>query len=163
MIKLYGFGKCLGVPEPSPFVLKVMTFMKMCDIEYESISDAANLRKAPKGKLPFIEDDGNTIADSFFIIKYLKEKYNVNPDSHLSDEQRAVAHLITKSIDENLYWCIVYSRWMKEDTWPEIKKLFFGSFPLPLRIVIPIVARNGVKNSLIKHGMGNIVMKRSWK
>ncbi|WP_163836289.1 glutathione S-transferase family protein [Spartinivicinus ruber] len=154
MVKLYGFGSGFGVADPSPFVLKVDAYLRMSGIKYETVSSMANLQKAPKGKLPFIEDDGKVVGDSYFIIEYLAEKYQSKLDQWLSDEQRAIAHLVAKSLDENFYWCIVYSRWMCDDTWPIIKKAFFNSMLFPVKQVMPTILRNGVKKSLEKQGLG---------
>ncbi|MGR9114491.1 MAG: glutathione S-transferase family protein [Gammaproteobacteria bacterium] len=154
MIKLFGFGPQFGVPDPSPFVLKVDAFMRMAGIEFAFEPGFDNLRKAPKGKLPFIEDDGKVIADSFFIIEHLRQKYHPSLDEWLSEEQRAIADLIIKSLDENFYWCLVYSRWFCDDTWPTIKTAFFGGLPFPANHVVPIIVRRGICNALIKQGMG---------
>ena len=103
MIKLYSFGPAFGLIDPSPFVTKVNLFMLVNDIEFEIICDFSKLQKAPKKKLPVIDDDGNMIADSMFILDYLSDKYNVNMDHWLTEEQRATAHLIGKSLEENLF------------------------------------------------------------
>ncbi|MGR9051714.1 MAG: glutathione S-transferase family protein [Gammaproteobacteria bacterium] len=154
MIKLFGFGPRFGLADSSPFVLKVETYMRMAGITFEVVADFANLRKAPKGKLPFIEDDGKVIADSFFIISYLREKYRPTLDDHLSPEQKAVSNLIVKSLEENFYWCIVYSRWMRDDTWPTIKNAIFGQLPFPLNLFVPYIVKKGVKDTLYKQGLG---------
>lgn len=154
MIKLYGFGPGFGVADPSPFVLKVDAYMRMANIEYECFSDVDNLKQAPKGKLPFITDGETTIADSEFIILYLQEKFQVELDANLSDEQKSIAYLIGKSLDENLYWCLVYSRWVKDESWVHVKKSFFGSLPFPWKFVIPLVARKGIISALQKQGLG---------
>ena len=155
MIKLYGFGANFGAADPSPFVLKVDLYMRMAGIEFETIADMSNLRKAPKGKLPFIDDEGLRLGDSFFIIDHLKTKYAVELDQHLSDEQQAVAHLVSKSLDEGLYWSLVYSRWICDDTWPTIRQAFFGKLPFPLKQLVPPLARRGVVSALKKQGLGN--------
>ncbi len=154
MIKLYSFGPSFDVIDPSPFVLKVDAYMRLANIEYESIPAVANLKKAPKGKLPFISDGETIIADSEFIICYLQEKFQVDLDSNLTEEQKSIAYLIGKSLDENLYWCLVYSRWARDDTWVYIKKAFFGSLPYPLKIVVPPIARKGIISALKKQGLG---------
>ncbi|MCX4026805.1 glutathione S-transferase family protein [Endozoicomonas sp. SM1973] len=154
MVKLYGFGSGFGVVDPSPFVLKVDAYLRMSGIKFETVSSIENLKKAPKGKLPFIEDDGKVVGDSYFIIEYLGKKYQSTLDQWLSDEQKAIAHLVSKSLDENFYWCIVYSRWMCEDTWPILKKAFFSSMPFPLKQILPSILRSGVKKSLNKQGLG---------
>ena len=154
MIKLYSFGSNFGVPDPSPFVLKVDIFMRMANIEFENIPDITNLRKAPKGKLPFIVDGDVTVADSQFIISYLQNKFHADLDSNLSGEQKYIAYLIGKSLDENLYWCLVYSRWAKNDTYAHVKNAYFGSMPFPLKFIVPPLARKSFISALQKQGLG---------
>ena len=107
MITLYGFGKCFNVMDASPFVVKVELFMRMANIPYQVKYGAKYLKKSPKGKLPFINDDGIVVADSEAIISYLTDKYLITLDAELTAEQKAQAHLMTKSLDEGLYWCIL--------------------------------------------------------
>lgn len=154
MITLYHFGANYGLPDASPFCLKVDTYLRVAGIDYTSNAGFENLRHSPKGKLPYIEDDGKIIADSTFIIDHLKEKYGDNLDKELNPEQRATAHAFIKMMEENLYWCMVYSRWIDEQAWPAIKKDYFGHLPFPLKIIIPTLARKGIKKSLFFHGLG---------
>ncbi len=56
---------------PVPFASRSEAYLRLADLPYETLSGAQYLRKAPKGKLPFIEDNDNIIADSSFILKYL--------------------------------------------------------------------------------------------
>ena len=65
MITLYGFGPAFGLPDPSPFVIKVEVLLKMAGLEFRT--DANGFRKAPKRKLPYIDDGGTIVADSTFI------------------------------------------------------------------------------------------------
>ena len=154
MLKLIGFGSAFGVVDPSSFVVKVDAFLRMSGIDYEYVGDSGALGRAPKKKLPIIDDDGKIVADSYFIIEYLKDKYNLTIDDHLSAEQQGLAHLLTKSLDENLYWCLVYSRWMCDDTWPLIKSNFFGNLPIPLKWFVPALVRKGIRKTLYAHGIG---------
>ena len=154
MIKLFCFGPHFGVADPSPFVLKVATYMKMAGIEFESHADIRNLQRAPKGKLPYIEDDGELVADSFFIIKHLEKKYGAALDGDLSDQQLATSSLLAKSLDENFSWCIVHSRWVGAESWPTVKQALFGGMPFPLRYIVPVMARKKAKNALQKHAVG---------
>lgn len=155
MIKLYGFGSKFGVTDPSPFVLKINTYMRMAKIDFESVNLFSNLRKSPKGKLPFIIDGDKRVADSQFIIQHFKEKYGDTLDTHLSSEQQALVYLITKSLDENFYFTLVYSRWLQNDTWPLVNKAFFGKLPFILRTLVPAIARKSVANSLKGQGITN--------
>ncbi|MGJ8681591.1 glutathione S-transferase family protein [Paraglaciecola sp.] len=154
MVTVHSFGEKFGLNDPSAFVLKLDTYLRLAGIKFESKEDVNNLRIAPKGKLPFILDDNKTIADSYFIIEHLKQTRGDVLDDWLSDEQKALAHLISKSLDENLYWCVVYSRWMSDDVWPVIKSAFFDSLPFPIKHIIPRVARKNVEKNLQGHGLG---------
>jgi len=75
-------------------------------------------------------------------------------DSWLSSEQHAVAYLVGKSLEENLYWCLVHSRWINNDTWPTVKAHYLRSMPFPLNHVIPATAHNGTIKRINGHGMG---------
>lgn len=154
MITLYGFGEGFGLVDASPFVLKIDVYLRIAGLEFERKSDIANLRNAPKGKLPYIVEGGKTIADSAFILDYLNSKPGVSLSSGLSPEQRAQAYLIAKSLDENLYWCLLYSRWIREQTWPLTRVTFFGSLPFPMRRVVPFIVRRSVRSAIYKQGLG---------
>jgi len=154
MITLYSFGPNFGLVDPSPFVLKVAAWMKFAEIDFDWSADLNHLRRAPKGKLPFIDDNGEVWADSWFIIRHLQRKYDDPLDAWLSYEQRAISSLVIKSLDENFYWTIIHSRWIKDDTWPTIRETFFGGMPLPLRQIVPWVARRATRTAFNKQGMG---------
>ena len=65
MITLYGIGPGFGLPEISPHVTKTEVQLKMAGLDYRTARGHAEL--SPKGQLPFIEDDGEFVADSTFI------------------------------------------------------------------------------------------------
>ena len=62
MITLYTFGPMFGMPDPSPFVTKALVLLKMSGLPFKIDADPKALSKSPKGKLPFINDDGKIIA-----------------------------------------------------------------------------------------------------
>ncbi len=154
MLKLFKFGQVGEAPDASPFCVKVEAYLRLAGIPYETFSGSEYLRKAPKGKLPFIEDDGKLIPDSSFIIEYIRETYGDQVDAQLSDADKAVAHAFIKMIDENLYWVLVHARWQPERNLPVLRKLFFNSFPFPLNYIIAYTVRKGMLSQLYKQGMG---------
>ncbi|WP_448548966.1 glutathione S-transferase family protein [Thalassotalea fusca] len=154
MIKLHSFGQGFGLIDPSPFVVKVDLFMRMNELPFVSDANVNHLKTAPKNKLPYITDGNLTIGDSHFILEYLTDKYQLTLDEHLTQEQKAQAQLFTKAIDEGLYWCLVYSRWVHPSTWPLIKNTFFGALPIPLKWFVPAMLQRGVKKNLIAQGTG---------
>jgi len=62
MITLYTFGPYLRLPDGSLFVTKAMLLLKFAGLEFSE--DRGGYHKAPKGKLPFIDDEGLIAADS---------------------------------------------------------------------------------------------------
>jgi len=154
MIELYKFGPVGSLCDPSPFCVKVETYLRMTGLAYKTHNGAKYLRESPKDKLPYIKDDGKVVADSSFIFSYLKETYGDDLDGPLTKEQRAVAHSFTKMIDENLYWSLVHARWILDHNWVIIRGIFFGTLPFPLRLVIPNMVRKNVLKGMKGHGIG---------
>jgi glutathione S-transferase len=109
MITLYTFGPYFGLPDPSPFVIKAMLLLKFAGLEYSE--DRGGFSKAPKGKLPYINDDGLIVPDSTFIRFHIEKKYGFDFDAGLTPEQRAVAWAAEKMCEEHLHWALVASRW----------------------------------------------------
>ncbi len=153
MIKLYQFPPAFGLPNASPFCLKLETYLRMVGLPYETVP-MMDPRKAPKGKVPYIEDGAATVADTSFIIAYLKEKYGDKLAAGLGPEQQAISLAMQRLIEEHLYWANVYSRFIDEANWPISNKAFFSTFPVPLRFIVPAVFRGQIRKQLAGHGLG---------
>jgi glutathione S-transferase len=152
MLTLYGSGAHFGLPDASPFVMKVETLLRMAQIPYARA--AMRFSQAPKGKIPYIEDDGLLLGDSTFIRAHLERKYGVDFDAGLGPEERAVAWAFEKMAEDNLYWAIVHLRWMDDENFRKGPIGFFRAAPAPLRPMIVSLVRRRVRSSLKGHGMG---------
>jgi len=133
--------------------MKVETYLRMAGLPYEC-PRGADLRKAPKGKLPYIEDGGKRIADSAFIIEYLKQTYGDTLDAHLSERERAQALALRRLMEENLYWAVIYTRWIEDDGFALTRQVFFEGLPPLLKQLVPHLARRTIRQELRGHGMG---------
>lgn len=153
MIKLFKFKPAANLPDPSPFCMKVETFLKMTRLEYENV-EINDPHKGPKGKLPFIQDGTTVIGDSSLIIDYLTDTYKPDIDKLLSAQQAAVGYCITKTLEEHFYWIVVYSRWIDDRCWPGVRDMLFASIPQPLRSIIAGFFRHRVKRTLYGQGIG---------
>lgn len=153
MITLYGFGGNEQILDLSPFVAKVAAYMRLANIPFSVELDQRNIKKSPKNKLPFINDNGTVVADSFFIIKYLKEKH-VDLDANLSEEQKAQAHILQRALDEDFYWYIVYSRWQNDQGWAKSKDVIFEPVPKLLRNLVAGLIRKSIVKQLYQQGIG---------
>ena len=146
MITLYTFGPAFSLPDPSPFVTKVEVLLKMAGLTYRT--DTTGFRRAPKGKLPYIEDDGERVADSTFIRWHLENKYRIDFDKGLSAEQRAIAWAFEKMTEDNLYWALVDARWFDEANFAKGPKNFFRKIPAPVRPLMVAFIRRQLKRTL---------------
>ena len=152
MITLESFGPAFGLPDPSPFVTKAEMLLKMAGLPYAV--DTSGFNKAPKGKLPYIIDNGEIIADSTFIRWHIETKYNIDFDRGLSAEQRAIAWAFEKMLEEHLYWAFVHARWMIDANFEKGPRNFFNKIPAPIRpFLIPVIRRK-VRRALYGQGFG---------
>lgn len=156
MIQVYGFSPSLGLPDLSPFVVKVLAYLAMADIPYKLL--AGDARKAPKGKLPYIEDGGRAIPDSSFIVEYLRKNYR-DLDAGMPAADRALATAVQSMLEEHLYFVILTQRWVDDTGWKVvgpgisevIKKAGVPGFAAPL--VVNMVRKQVVKVAHVQ-GMG---------
>ena len=153
MITLYQFPPAFGLPNSSPFCMKLELYLRMAGLPYRN-RYTLELHRAPKGKLPWIDDDGVAVADSGLIVEYLKRKFGDPLDSELTPRQRAAALAITRLLEEHLYWAVLYDRWIAAPGWEMTRPAFFGTMPWPLRLIVPWIARRGIRAELHGHGMG---------
>lgn len=152
MITLYTFGPAFGLPDPSPFVTKVELLLKLAALPYRTAM--GDLRKAPKGKLPYIEDDGTHVADSTLIRWHIEKKYGIDFDQGLSQVERGIAWSIEKMLEDHLYWAVLESRWLDDQNFAKGPAQFFRRIPALMRPFIQKKIRGKVRNALKAHGMG---------
>lgn len=153
MITLYQFPPVWGLPNASPFCLKMETWLRMVEISYDN-RFVMDPRKSPKGKFPFVKIDGASVADSEFIIDYLKQKFGDVLDKNLSDEQRAQALFLESAFTERLYWYIVYSRWHDDLGWAHVKEAYFAKLPFITKLFLPNLLRKNMIKTLNLQGTG---------
>lgn len=152
MIALHQFRLVNGI-NISPFCLKVETYLRLARLPYRVVDDLPF--KGPKGKLPFIvDDDGRTIADSGDIIAYLEATGPRPLDADLSPQRRAIAHLVTRTMEESTYFAAVYDRWLIDANWPRLRAVMRADLPAALRWIVPILIRRKIRRDLLGQGYG---------
>jgi glutathione S-transferase len=116
MITLYSYPGLFGVADNNGYGLKVYAFLKLAGVPFahEHIFDAS---KAPRGQLPYVDDDGELVGDSATIIGHLIRKFGLTIDAGLTSNQRDLSQLLERLLDD-LYWIMSYSRWQDERYWP---------------------------------------------
>lgn len=152
MITLYTFGPAFGLPDASPFVTKAETLLKMSGLPYRIAR--SGFGKAPKGKLPYIDDDGVILGDSTFIRLHLQRQHGIDFDAGLSPSERAVAWAFEKMCEEHLYFAVLHTRWLIDENFAVGPRSFFDKVPAPLRPFIIALIRRQVRRDLKGQGMG---------
>jgi len=152
MITLYGFGPGFGLPEIGPFVTKTEVQLKMAGLSYRK--EKAKPTASPKGQLPFIEDDGEAIADSTFIRAHVEGKYGFDFDAPLNLQQRAQAWAFERMIEHHLYWAMVGARWVDPENFAKGPAHFFDAAPEHLREKLREDAQFRVAENYLLSGLG---------
>jgi glutathione S-transferase len=127
MLTLYSYPELFGVADNNGYGLKVFAFLRLNGVPFthEHVFDAS---AAPRGQLPYIVDDGETIGDSDTIIAHVIAKNRLKIDAALTAWQRDMSLLITRMLD-HLYWVMSYSRWKDERFWPAFRDALLREHP----------------------------------
>lgn len=152
MVKLFAYPRGVGMPNASPFCMKLETWLRMNAIEYAFVP-MLDPRKAPMGKLPMIEHAGNQVPDSDCIIDYLQQSLGIHPDEGLDETQRAISHAFKRMLEEHSYWGIVCGRWQREQTWLEWRQTAFDGIPPLVKPLISKLVRKQVVRDARGHGL----------
>ena len=146
IVYLYQFSRTPLLPSLSPYCLKVETWLRLAGLKYENVDHKMKFR-SKKGQLPFIELNGEEIADSQIIIKELTQKFNNDLDAALSPEQRNIAHATISMIENHLVWVVMWWRTKFPD---QVLKGYKVNLQHALGTRIP----NGILNFFFKFAFG---------
>ncbi len=152
MITLFGFGTGFGLREISPFVTKTEVQLKMAGLAYRK--ERAMPPASPKGQLPYIEDDGERIADSTFIRAHIERKYGFDFDAGLDREARAQAWAFERMIEHHVYWALVGARWVDPENFAKGPSHFFDGAPEDRREKLREDAQFRVAENYLLSGLG---------
>lgn len=151
MLTLFQLPRGSGTPNLSPFCTKLETYLRMAQIPYQvRVSDT---RKAPKGKVPWVEHEGQRLGDSSLIIDYLKRRFGDPLDGRLTARERAIGRLVQRTLEEGTYWVGVYDRWAVDENFERIREPLFGAIlGRPLIWVVPDLIRKRTLGALYAQG-----------
>merc|ERR1712088_442981 len=114
MVYLFQFQRSPCIPSISPFCLKLESWLKLHGIKYMNVDHKCKFR-SKKGMLPFIEINGEEIADSNMIIETLAAKFGKEMPAQLSAEQKNVRHAMVAMVENHLHWTMVHWRSRESD------------------------------------------------
>jgi glutathione S-transferase len=143
MLSITTFPAGFGEISASPFSAKALCLLEMAGRPYERVT-SLDPRKAPKAKFPFLEDGGQIIPDSDFIRTHLEQKFGLDFDEGLSDQDRAVSRAMISMAEDGLYFFLVVNRWVKDEHWPTTREELFSLIPKLMRNFVTGRIRKGV-------------------
>jgi glutathione S-transferase len=152
MITLYGAGEGFGLPEISPYVTKTEVQLKMAALPYRKVR--GRREDSPKGQVPYIDSDGQRIADSTFIRGYLERTYGLDFDEGLSVRQRAEAWAIERMLENHFGWVATHARWLIADNFEKGPAHFFDDAPAGVREAIRRDVQQQVRANVFAVGIG---------
>lgn len=156
MITLYKYGPASGLPDLSPFCIKVETYLRLAGVPFQP--KLGDPRKAPKKKLPFIADGNALIPDSRDIIAYLESKAERPLGMGETPEQRAIAVAFRGLLEEELYFSVLYLRWVVD--FPNLMQPVLVAYlkgsgaPGPIASLLARVIRRDVVRTCWSQGVG---------
>ncbi|XP_046733074.1 failed axon connections homolog isoform X2 [Silurus meridionalis] len=109
-IILHQFSRPAVSPSLYPFCLKIETYLRMVDLPYQTYFDG---RLSAQSTMPWIEYNHERVSGTEFIIEFLEKKLGVSLNRSLSAEDKAIAHTITKMVEEHLHWTLAYCQWVE--------------------------------------------------
>ncbi len=137
---LYGTLPAWGTPDFSPFVIKLETWLRITGVPYER--RRGNPMRAPKGKVPYVDIDGERMGDSQLILETLTRRNGVTLDEDMLPIERATARAVRRMLEEGLYFVTLRLRWLEEDGWALQYPAFKAIVPaLIAPLAIPMVRR----------------------
>jgi glutathione S-transferase len=141
MITLHKFGPALGLPDISPFCIKVETYLRMAGVPFRAA--VMDVRKAPKQKLPCVDDDGTIVCDSRDIIAHFEAKIPNPLDAALTARERSIATAFRGLVEEEMYFHGLYLRWQLDENfagYAPVLREYLASNGVP-GLLAPLVVR----------------------
>lgn len=151
MITLYQPEPCFGLPNVSPYCMKLEGFLRYHGIAF-TMREGLPFQ-GPYKKIPFVDLDGQRLGDSTAIIDRLLSKHGIEYDPGL-DLPTGLA--FQRLAEDHLYWSMVYFRWFDPNVWPRLRAALFAKVPVLIRPLVVFGARKAARRALYGQGMGRL-------
>ena len=154
-ITLYQYPRAMGLPNPSPFCMKLEMYLRLAKIEHE-VKFIRGRAKSKTRKVPFVVIDGKPMTDSGLIIDHFERQFGHRIDGRLTLAQRGESLALQRMMEEHLYWVMVYGRWVDPETQAECDAYIKQLTGIP-NFVFPLVGtliKRDIRTTINGHGLG---------
>lgn len=153
-VVVVGFPGVWGLCSPSPFAVKLETFLRIAEVPYTT-APLTGPPRSPTGKFPYLlMPNGEVLADSSRIIEELTRARALQVDAALDPQQRALLHLIQRLVEEHIYFVLVWARWTRAEGFGHVRSAYFNFVPAVLRPLAAMIARRAALAQLHGQGIG---------
>lgn len=132
--------------------MKADLLLKMSGLPYAT--RRGDLRRSPKGKLPYLADDDTRIADSTFIRLHLEDRHGIDFDAGYGSAERALGWSVEKMLEDQAYQAVLQARWFDDANFVRGPAQFFAAVPAMLRPIVTAAIRRSVRKGARAHGFG---------
>ncbi|WIJ23423.1 glutathione S-transferase family protein [Devosia sp. RR2S18] len=151
-LRVFTFSPDWGLPTNGPFALKLLAWLSLAKIPYEQVIEN-NSSKGPKGKSPWVELDGERIADSELIIQLLARKHEIDLDADLSPEQLAIGHAFRRTFEEHFHQVLEWELLLTREGAAYMRGLLSREMPGPVSQLLFTVLKRHFQKQLFARGI----------
>lgn len=145
-----------GTPAPSPFVIKLLLWLRMAKIPHR-LEVLQGPPRSPTGKIPYVTlPDGTMLHDSGLILAELGRRFSIDLDRDLSPIQRATGHAVRRMVEEHLYFVGAWERWTPPEARAVTVRDYFAHLPPGIRQIAGWMAWRGMRANLHGQGLGRL-------
>jgi glutathione S-transferase len=156
-ITIYQFSGTEKLESISPYCLKVHRLLNRKKLRFE-VEDLLLPREIgkinPIGKLPAIRYDGQIVADSAHIARFLEAQHPDPPFFPKEEGLRARNAILEDWADEALYFSQMYFRWFPEENRRRTNQALFARTRFPLSLIGRLLAPGQVRKLAKTQGTG---------
>ncbi|KAF4344381.1 glutathione S-transferase [Fusarium beomiforme] len=137
----------------SPFVIKLEARLRFAGVKYRVAEGSP--KTAPRGKIPYVEVEDQTLSDSTFIIKrFINEGLIPDLNASLTPVQKAQDLAFRALMEEKVYFYGTREKWI--DNYYTMRAGIFSSMPWLLQVVIGYFAARANARTAYGQGTGRL-------
>lgn len=151
MIKLFQFPSPKDFPNYSPYCVKLETYLKFAEINYQSIA-TMDMKNSPTKTMPYIQLNGQYLGDTTLIIDHLIAIHGDKVDAWLSKEQKAIGFAIQSMLENHFALFMIYYRWIDPVGKPQFFDRIFAKAPKIIKKLVGDMLSRKMKKTLTGFG-----------
>jgi glutathione S-transferase len=129
--------------------------VKGLDFRVKNVRSPMEARRFnPRGRVPTLLIDGETIVDSTDIVTALDARFPDPPLTPVDPLEQAQAKLLEDWADEVLYFYLAWLRWGVDANFERMRAVRLSRLPWPTRWILPGIARRIARGRFRAQGVG---------